>query len=53
MESKIEIKINHHRENEISNHIQFLEEQQELLFEFDSEILPYQGFEVMWHIDNL
>jgi len=47
------VKINHHKEREINESIQIrhLEDGSEIIFfEFLSEILPYQGFELMWNI---
>lgn len=44
------VKINHHREEEIANQIKKLEKADELIIKFNTEILPYQGFEIMWNL---
>lgn len=47
------VKINHHREQEVVARMKGIgSEQDEVLLQFDSEILPYQGFEIMWNITN-
>lgn len=48
-----EIKINHHRDGEILSQLKHLDVAGEIIFEFNSEILPYQGFEIMWDITNI
>lgn len=42
------VKINHHCEQDILDQMKLIEESNEIIFEFNAEILPYQGFEVMW-----
>ena len=47
------VKINHHNEQEVLNALNSIpieENREEIVFEIDSEILPYKGFEIMWHI---
>jgi hypothetical protein len=47
------VKINHHKEREIADLmcIKLLEDgSQEIHFEINADILPYQGFEIMWDI---
>lgn len=46
LKSDIKIKINHHNEDKILPH--YDEKSKEYYFNFNSEILPYQGFELMW-----
>lgn len=42
------VKINHHCERDILDQMTLIEESNEIIFEFNAEILPYQGFEIMW-----
>ncbi len=42
------VKINHHCEKDILDQMKLLEESNEIIIEFNAEILPYQGFEIMW-----
>lgn len=42
------VKINHHCEKDILDQMKLIEESNEIIFEFNAEILPYQGFEIMW-----
>lgn len=42
------VKINHHRERDIRANMRTLRDGNEVLIRFDAEVLPYQGFEVMW-----
>jgi hypothetical protein len=56
------IKINHHKEDEIMKEIMKQidnprywhdgEKIEEIKFEFNSEILPYQGFELLWNFED-
>lgn len=46
------VKINHHREEEIFRRRQVVASSNETLINFDCEVLPYQGFEVMWKFDG-
>lgn len=50
------IKINHHREKDIIESITKIPElrgdEEEIIWEFGAAVLPYQGFEVMWNLDN-
>lgn len=50
------IKVNHHKEKEIKNNIHLFEDEydkRELIkFSFNSDILPYQGFEIMWNLEQ-
>jgi hypothetical protein len=45
-----DIKVNHHREEAIKTQIKDLRTSNEILVDFNAEILPYQGFEVMWNL---
>ena len=50
------LKINHHRESEVMKRKiehRHSPHHQEICFAFDTEILPYQGFEIMWDLDPL
>ena len=51
---KIEVKINHHRENEIHSTIErnVLEGIEYVNFSFNHELIPFQGFEIMWSFSN-
>lgn len=42
------VKINHHCEQDVLDQMKMIEDSNEIIFEFNTEILPYQGFEVMW-----
>jgi hypothetical protein len=44
----LKVKINHHCEQDILDQMKRIEESNEIIFEFNTEILPYQGFEIMW-----
>lgn len=48
-----ELKINHHSEEEILSNVRLIPKdggtQEELAFDFNAEVLPYQGFELMWN----
>lgn len=50
------VKVNHHREKSIiecKQDIQRLQDNAELIeLDFNSEVLPYQGFEVLWDLDH-
>ena len=50
------IKVNHHREKEILGRMTTISKnadgQEVLTLDFNCEVLPYQGFEVMWNLDN-
>ena len=46
------VKINHHREKEIVEQMKRLDSASEIMFQFNCEILPYQGFEIMWAMDG-
>ena len=48
------IKVNHHREAEVMRRVvphTHSPNHQEINLSFDTEILPYQGFEIMWDLD--
>jgi hypothetical protein len=45
-----DIKVNHHREASINEQLRDLGQNHELLIDFNAEVLPYQGFEVMWDL---
>ena len=45
-----DIKVNHHHEASIKEQIRDIASNHELLIDFNAEILPYQGFEVMWDL---
>jgi hypothetical protein len=49
------IKINHHREKEILDSMTTVHKpadgQEIMTIDFNCEVLPYQGFEVMWNLD--
>lgn len=45
-----EIQIKHHHEKEIIEAIKPIESAGETQFEFNSELLPYQGFDVIWDL---
>ena len=42
------VKINHHCEQDVLDQMKMIEESNEMIFEFNAEMLPYQGFEIMW-----
>jgi hypothetical protein len=44
------IKINHHREASIVEQIKYITSPNEILIDFNTEVLPYQGFEVFWDL---
>jgi hypothetical protein len=48
------VKINHHRERDILERIKVLsrneEGQEVIILDFNCDVLPYQGFEVMWNL---
>ena len=46
------VKVNHHREAAIKEQIKDLAVNNELLIDFNAEVLPYQGFEIMWNLAN-
>jgi hypothetical protein len=46
-----EVKVNHHREALIKDQIKDFPSHHEILIDFNAEILPYQGFEIMWNLD--
>jgi hypothetical protein len=50
------IKVNHHREKDILSRLTTIsknEDGQEVItLDFNCEVLPYQGFEVMWNLDK-
>jgi hypothetical protein len=50
------IKINHHRERDIIASVTKIPElrgdEEEIILEFGAVVLPYQGFEVMWNLDD-
>lgn len=47
------IKINHHREEAVQDQMKYLTtDSEEIVFEFNAEVLPYQGFEVMWDLST-
>lgn len=46
------VKVNHHREREIQDQMKRLDLSDEIIFEFNAEILPYQGFEIMWDLSE-
>jgi hypothetical protein len=52
----IRVKINHHNEEEIMERIHPYwnkeEKREEIRFDFNSEILPYQGFELIWDFQD-
>lgn len=47
-----DIKVNHHHEASIKNQIKDFPSNHEILIDFNVEILPYQGFEIMWDLDR-
>lgn len=42
------VKINHHCEKDILDQMTVIDGSNEIIIEFNAEILPYQGFEIMW-----
>lgn len=46
------VKVNHHREQDIKEQMKRLATHDEIMFEFNTEILPYQGFEIMWDVSG-
>lgn len=53
IQNAIKIKINHHRESEIKIKQSLLADHTELIqFNIEDNILPYQGFEIMWDFEN-
>jgi hypothetical protein len=44
--------VNHHRAQEIQQQISPLEHNDEIMFQFNTEILPYQGFEISWNLSE-
>jgi hypothetical protein len=50
------IKVNHHREKEILDGLRTItkdaDDQEIITLDFNCEVLPYQGFEVMWNLDE-
>jgi hypothetical protein len=51
------IKVNHHREKDILEGLTIVpgnaDKQEHFVLHFNCEVLPYQGFEVMWNLDPL
>jgi hypothetical protein len=51
------IKVNHHRELEILERLTTLSKksdgQEVIIIDFNCDVLPYQGFEVMWNLDEV
>jgi hypothetical protein len=51
------VKINHHREKDIVNRITTMPmtngEREVMIIDFNSEVLPYQGFEIMWDLEGV
>lgn len=53
--NRIKLKINHHREHEIlstSSRYDLGDNIEMIAFRFDCEIIPYQGFEIMWDFEQ-
>ncbi len=50
------IKVNHHREREILDRLKIVsshnDNEEVFALDFNCEVLPYQGFEVMWNLDK-
>jgi hypothetical protein len=50
------IKVNHHRERDILDCCTTIsknaDDQEVIILDFNCEVLPYQGFEVMWNLDE-
>jgi hypothetical protein len=50
------VKVNHHREPEILERMTTLSKksdgQEVIIIDFNCDVLPYQGFEVMWNLDE-
>jgi hypothetical protein len=51
-QDKFTVKVNHHREEDIKKQMKDLSTPDEIVFVFNTEILPYQGFEIMWDLSN-
>jgi len=47
-----DIKVNHHREASIKEQMKDFPTNHELLIDFNAEVLPYQGFEIMWDLNQ-
>jgi hypothetical protein len=53
IQNPFKIKINHHKEKEIQSLMEKKEDTLgEIYIEFNSHILPYQGFEIMWNFSE-
>jgi hypothetical protein len=50
------LKVNHHRERDILDRLTRISKnadgQEVIIIDFNCEVLPYQGFEVMWNLDE-
>jgi len=48
------IKVNHHREEDILDRLTTISknDQEVIILDFNCDVLPYQGFEVMWNLDE-
>lgn len=51
-QNAFDVKVNHHREESIKNQIKDFPSNHEILIDFNAEILPYQGFEIMWDLEQ-
>lgn len=51
------IKVNHHKEKEILKRVKIINDtgdsQEVIIIDFNCEVLPYQGFEIMWNLDKV
>lgn len=50
--NSFKVKINHHREEDMQNQIEKEDCIGQICFDFDTYILPYQGFEIMWNLER-